>query len=260
MSLSSEPVFSLLKNSYIVGYKNIDNARYAGASGKHRPDEPAVDTTNGAGPHNIQLFVLNADGTVLSCLPGYWHAQDLAKELELAQKLNKIWEDPSLSREQKDKLWKEMQLAHLQEHDHGLHNRSRMQGFDVQYEAKNRPGSDFFYNSRAINPATGATPDRNVKTVDIVMHERLATRPFEQYKAFDVASFFDYGKPIYDKHEQFLDASGKIAPGADLSSEPMIGNTPKAHPVKTQLQRTGKSVARTTFNQALRYGLRALIH
>lgn len=250
----------MLKNDFVVGYKNIENARYAGASGKHQVDETAVDTTNGAGPHNIQMFVLNPDGTVLTCLAGYWHSQDLALELQLAQKLNAVWESPVLSREQKDEIWQQMQLEHIQKHDKGMASRSHMQGFDVQYEAKNRPNSDFFYQSSAINPATGATPGRNVKTVDIVVHERLAARPFEQYNKFDVAKFSDYGKPIYDKHEMYLDANGKRIPGTEGAQEPMIGNTPAAHPIKTTMTRTGTQVARTTLNQALRFGLRALIH
>lgn len=249
----------MLKNEFVVGYKNIENARYAGASGKHQVDEPAVDTTNGAGPHNIQLFVLNPDGTVLTCLSGYWHAQDLAQELLLAENLNKVWEDPTMSREQKNELWRQMQLDHIKEHDKGFQQRSRMQGFDLQYEAKNKPNSDFFYNNRAVNPATGSTPGRNVKTVDIVMHERLAARPFEQYEKFDVAQFSDYGKPIYDKHEMYLDANGKRIPGTEGEKEPMIGNTPAAHPIKTGLTRTGGRVARTTLNQAIRVGIRALL-
>ena len=74
-----------------------------------------------------------------------------------------------------------------------------------------------------------------------------------------VASYADYGKPIYDKHEQFLDASGKIAEGSDLGSAPMIGNTPKAHPIQTQAKRTGSRVTRSVINRGLRYGIRALV-
>ena len=51
----------------------------------------AVFTTNGAGPHNIQMFVLAPDGTVLTCLPGYWQSDDLAGELNLAEDLFKLF-------------------------------------------------------------------------------------------------------------------------------------------------------------------------
>ena len=80
----------MLKNQFVCGYHNIANEHYAGASGKHQVDGNAVDTSNGAGPHNIQIFVLSADGIVLTCLPGYWHSQDLADELKLAQTLNQV--------------------------------------------------------------------------------------------------------------------------------------------------------------------------
>src|SRR6185436_3292777 len=51
--------------------------------------------------HNIQLFMLSADGTVLHCLPGYWETHDLASEIKLAEDLNKVWLDPSLGRAEK---------------------------------------------------------------------------------------------------------------------------------------------------------------
>ncbi len=37
---------------------------------------------------------------------------------------------------------------------------------------------------------------------------------------------------------------GQIAPGAKLSSEPMIGNDPRAHPVETQVKKEGTMVVR----------------
>jgi hypothetical protein len=260
VSLSSEPTFSLLKDKFVCGYRDIGNQKYAGASGKHMPDENAVDTTNGAGPHNIQLFILDPDGTVLTCLPGYWHAQDLATELALAQALDGVWHDPGLTLEQKRSKFTQMQLAHIAEHPDGEHKRSHMQGFDVQYEAKHNPNSDFFYNPRSIDPSTGQTPGNNVKTVDIVFHERMADRPFVQYDKFDVAQYSSYGKLKYDKEEMFRDANGQIAAGANVSDEPMIGNDPKAHPIKTEVTRTGNRIARQSVNQFLRFGLSSLIH
>jgi hypothetical protein len=260
VSLSSDPAFSILKDDFVCGFRDIANQKYAGASGKHMPNENAVDTTNGAGPHNIQMFVLDPDGTVLTCLPGYWHAEDLAPELMLAESLDKVWHDPALTLPEKKAKFTQMQLAHIAAHPKGEANRSHMQGFDVQYEAKNNPNSDFFYNPRAIDPSSGQTPHNNVKTVDIVMHERLADRPFVPYDRFDVATFSSYGKLKYDKEEMFRDSTGKIATGANLSDEPMIGNDPKAHPIKTEVKRTGKQVARQSLSTFLRYGLGSLIH
>jgi hypothetical protein len=257
VSLSSEPTFSTLKNNYVCGYRNIAGERYAGASGKHKVDTNAVDTTNGAGPHNIQIFVLTSDGIVLTVLPGYWHSQDLVGELQLAQELNKVWVDPSLSRAQKDEAFRQMQLGHISQHSQGEHNRSKMQGFDVQYEITHRlNSSDVFYDRRLVDPAAKKAPPGAVKTTDVIMHERMASRPVEPYERFDVASYADYGKPFYDKHEEFRMANGQIAPGAKLSSEPVIGNDPRAHPVEQQVKKQGVVALRQGLSAFLRYGLR----
>ena len=104
MSLSQEPAFSTLKNYFVCGTRDISNEPYAGLSGSHDVSGNAVDTTNGAGPHNLQLFILSADGTVLTCLPGYWHSQDLLTEMQFASQLNQVWLNPKLSRGQKDQI------------------------------------------------------------------------------------------------------------------------------------------------------------
>lgn len=253
MSLSTDPTFSLPKSDFICGYKDISHKHWAGASGKHKPDENAVDTTNGAGPHNIQMFVMTPDGVVLHCLPGYWHSNDLASELKFAEKINDVWKDSSLTREQKDAAFTQMQLQQVMAEPKGMSGRSHMQGFDLAEEAKKRPHGGFFYNPSLVDQASGHTPANNVKTVDIVMHERMSQRPFVEYRDFDTAQFATYGKNEYDKHEQFRLADGKIAPGSDLRSEPMIGNDPRAHPISTQVKRQGKSLAKQGVMTLIRY-------
>jgi len=104
VSLSTDPTFSVLKKDFVCGYKDISHKHWAGASGKHRPDENAVDTTNGAGPHNIQMFVMTPDGVVLHCLPGYWKSEDLASELQFAEKINQVWQDPHMTSTRKTSL------------------------------------------------------------------------------------------------------------------------------------------------------------
>jgi hypothetical protein len=257
VSLSSEPAFSTLKNDFVCGYRNIANEKYAGASGKHKVDGNAVDTTNGAGPHNIQMFVLAADGTVLTVLPGYWHAQDLVPELQLAQQLNKVWTDPNLSRAEKNQQFRQMQLAHIEEHSKAEHNRSKMQGFDVEYEAKHRLyNTDVFYDPRLVDPMTKKAPADDVKTTDVIMHERMAQRPFVPYDRFDVAVYSDYGKPFYDKKEDMRLADGQMAPGAKGAQEPIIGNDPRAHPVEKEAKKDGAIALKTGLSAFLRYGLR----
>lgn len=258
MSLSNEPVFSLLKEQFICGYKDIENKGYAGSSGKHEPDGQAVDTTNGAGPHNIQLFVLAPDGTVLHCLPGYWHSQDLACELSFAQDLNKVWQDASLSKAQKDEQFRQMQLAHLAEHSKAERGSSHMQGFDIAYEKDHRLGNTDVFYSNPIDPRSGQINNKLVKTTDVIMHERMAARPFEPYKDFDVAAFANYGKPMYDKNEDSLQADGsKAAPGT--MDRKFIGNDPRAHPLKTEAIRSGKSLVPTGLSTLVRQSIRAAI-
>ena len=200
MSLSQDPTFSKLKNDFVCGTFNIVDQPYCGQSGIHPIEESsAVFTTNGAGPHNIQMFVLNPDGTVLTCLPGYWQSDDLAEELSFAEELNKVYMDPAISMTEKKRKFTSMHLAHIKEHSKAMVKRSKMQGFDMKYEAKNRAKtSDTIYSSTGGDPKMGGI---QFKTTDVIMHERMAVRPFVKYDKFDVAAYCDYGRPKYDKKE-----------------------------------------------------------
>lgn len=250
----------MLKSRFVCGYRNIENKRWAGVSGNHKPNGQAVETTNGAGPHNIQIFVLSADGVVLTALPGYWHSEDLARELELAERLNAVWQDSSLTRQAKEAMFRDMQLTHINEHPRAERQRSHLQGFDIAYEVEHRLySSDVFYRTTAINPVTKKIPHGAVKTADVIMHERIARQPFRQYEDFDVVAFSDYGRPMYDKHEEFRMANGQIAPGADLSEAPLIGNDPRAHPIKTELKRQGASALRQGISTLIRQGIQAAV-
>jgi hypothetical protein len=227
VSLSQDPAKTLLHKYFVCGYRDITNEPYAGVSGRHEVNGNAVDTSNGAGPHNLQLFFLAADGTVLNVLPGYWHSQDLAAEMNLAAKLDKVWEDNTLSRTQKDQIFTQMHLQHIQEHSPAMVRRSRMQGFDMQEEAKRRPEtSDTIADRPAVMNAVRSgmkPPPQAFKTTDEIMHERLAYHPFEQYSQFNVAAFADYGKTKYDKHEDYRTANGQINKEA-AKNAPLIGS------------------------------------
>lgn len=216
MSLSQEPVFSELKKNFVCGAKDITDEPYCGVSGRHAPDGQGIVTTNGAGPHNLQLFMLAPDGTVLHCLPGYWAPQDLAGELKLGQELYKVWTNPHMSRGQKNQAFRNMQLAHAKQHPPDMTRRSRMQGFDQKFEAKQRPyKSDTVLNPQLAVQAVRSGDNRLLasafKTTDIIAHERMAQRPFVPYSQFDVAAFSDYGRQKYEKHEDERDMNGKIA-------------------------------------------------
>jgi hypothetical protein len=210
VSLSQEPAYSELKNHFVCGYRNIMGERYAGNSGTHTMRGNAVDTTNGAGPHNIQMFVMNPDGTVLHCLPGYWSAADLASELDFGRKLNYLYQNNSLSAQQKAEQFRDLQLAHVRLHSSEMRARSQLQGFDAKHEAHKRH-SDFVKDSQALADGNwGPQSYAALKTTDEVVHERMAQRPFVSYSHFDVAKFADYGTSTYDKHEDSLDENGRM--------------------------------------------------
>jgi hypothetical protein len=175
--------------------------------------------------------MLANDGTVLNVLPGYWAPQDLVYEMGLANELNRIWTSNQYSRQQKDQLFKQMHLAHFKQHPKDMTARSHLQGFDAQYEAETRlHSSDFIKNAAAIanptNPHQKWSP-ANFKTTDEVMHERLASHPFERYDHFNVAAFADYGKQRYDKHEDAMRPDGHI----DMEK---AANMPSLGKAKTQ--------------------------
>ena len=216
MSLSNDPAFSRLQSRFVCGYQDITGFDYAGRSGIHDVGGNAIRTTNGAGPHNVQLFVLAPDGTVLTCLPGYWDSQDLVRELDLAEQLYTLWKDPALSRAEKDRQFTEAQLAHVATHPFGMTRRSRMQGFDQKFEARRRlDTSDAIVDRDAVAAAGSGAGMRGLqsafKTTDVLMHERMSRRPFVNYRDFDTAAYVDYGRPKYDKREDSRDETGRPA-------------------------------------------------
>jgi hypothetical protein len=151
----------------------------------------------------VQIFVLTSDGVVLHCLPGFWTPDDLLTELQFAQSLNRVWKDLQLSRQTKDKRFKEANLRHAQIHPLAMRSRSRLQGFDEKRE-RAKAASDFKVETGQAPTVTLAGRRlklSDMKTVDQVVHERMAQRPFVPYEEFDVAAYVDYGQLRYDKHE-----------------------------------------------------------
>lgn len=228
MSLSQEPAFSYLKHNFITGYKDITGEEYAGVSGVHMPTGNAIATSNGAGPHNLQTFILAPDGTVMHCLPGYWNPEDLVSELELGQDMYKVWTNKSLTRAQKDEQFRLRQHHHLLTHSPQTVRRSRMQSFDQKFEAKNRLAtSDTILDStlaRAVLEKGEKAPLGAFKTTDQIMHDRMQQRPFLPYQSFDVVAFTDYGRPFYNKNEDQRTATGEV--NKDLAkTQTLMGNT-----------------------------------
>ncbi len=233
-------------------------------SGRHEVDGKAINTTNGAGPHNIQMFMLAADGTVLTCLQGYWNPSDLVSEMGLANELNQVWLNPNLTRAQKNQMFSQMHLAHAAQHSQATRMRSHLQGFDAKFEAKNRLNkSDAILNphlAAQANVKGAPIPWEAFQTTDQLMHQRMAKRPFERYTQFDVANYVDYGRQKYDKHEDDRDASGQVDKQL-AKKEKMIGN-PQVLAQSKQMQqrnRMGNRVMRSSVRRMLRYGIRAAL-
>jgi hypothetical protein len=209
VTLSDDAVLNALKKNFVCGFKNITGQPYAGKSGQHDPDSPAVFTTNGAGPHNVQIFFLSSDGVVLHCLPGYWSPVDFLHEMQFALTMNQLWTNASPSLDKKKELFRQAQLADMRSHPMAMRQRSRLQKFDENKE-KQKSNSDFAFKPGDFHPivilAAGnrhkAPKIDDMKCVDQVVHERMAQRPFVPYEEFDVERFSDYGKMRYDKHEK----------------------------------------------------------
>jgi hypothetical protein len=228
VSLSQDPAYSVLRDYFVCGVRDISNQPYAGVSGAHEVGGKAIKTTNGAGPHNLQTFVLASDGTVLHCLPGYWNPTDLVGELQFASQLNDIWNDPHLSRLQKDQMFRQAHLAHINEHPRMMVARSKMQSFDQKFEAKQRLYTSDTILDKQLAQASlvqgQPVIQQAFKTTDVIMHERMAKRPFLPYERFDVAMYSDYGRQKYEKHEDYRYANGKVDVAA-ARDEQLIGNT-----------------------------------
>ncbi len=227
----------MLKNDFVLGYKDITHEPYAGSSGSHGTQGMVARTTNGAGPHNIQLFVIAPDGTVLHALTGFWNPQDLARELQFAEQLNVLYGDSRLSMAEKKTRFRELQLAHIQTHPQAMVSRSHLQGFDALYEAQHKlRTTDTIRDVNAVSLALtnhSKMPMDAFKTTDEIVHERMAQRPFVPFDKFDVAAFVDYGKLRYDKDEETRDTSGRKITSAFMSQSALPRHVDRSSMVQT---------------------------
>ena len=231
MSLSQEPANTALKKYFVCGVKDITDEPYCGMSGSHGNFGNAVTTTNGAGAHNIQLFMMDPDGTVLNVLPGYWNPQDLVYEMQFASQLDQVWQNQKLSKGQKDTMFAQMHMEHIAQHPRSMAQRSHLQGFDAKFEADHRLATTDTIKNRQLAMQYASSgqhvPMQLFKTTDEIMHERVAKQPFVNYTNFDVVSFSDYGLQKYDKHEDALMSNGMV----DHEKAASIGTIGKAKPM-----------------------------
>ncbi len=211
MSLPTEQVFLQLKEDWIVGWHNIEHESHIGQSFGYTDKQTSIGTTNGAGPHNIQIFMLSPDLVVLHALPGFWHPEDLARELRFGQKMLALWHDDKLSRAEKKRQFCSMQMAELKSHPRVTFERSGWQDFDLRVEhAKYQRGMkrDTFLCNADGSVKTNGLGKPVMKPTNQLVHERMARRPFVKYSKFDVNRFADYGTPFYDNNLR-VDGRGK---------------------------------------------------
>lgn len=199
----------MLKSDFVVGWRNIIRESYVGESHGYACDQTAVGTTNGAGPINTQLVVLAPDGTVLHMLPGFWHPDDLARELTLAKELLAVWTDAGRSADEKREEFRRMMLESLKTHPPEMTARSGWQGFDRKNELKRIAGGaerdTFLTHADGTRVMKGDEPVS--KPINQLVHERMAERPFVAFDEFDIAAFADYGRVYYDNNKK-VDGKG----------------------------------------------------
>jgi len=186
----------MLEHDFVLGWSNIWKQPYVGMSGGYSRHAHAVGTTNGAGAHNLQLFVLAPDGTVLHALPGFWHPEDLARELRFAKVAARLWEDDTRTRAQKDRMLVRLHLAEIRRQSPETYARSGWQDFDERTErARAQREARDTVLTNALGEIIGMKP------LNVLAHERVLQQPFVPFTEFDIGRFVDYGTLYYDLNQ-----------------------------------------------------------
>ena len=188
----------MLQDDFVLGWQNIWRQPFVGASGGYSRTQTAVGTTNGAGGRNLQLFVLAPDTTVLHALSGFWHPEDLARELRFAKVISRLWEDGERSLGDKKRMLLNLHLAEVRRHPDETFARSGWQNFDSRVEmqrATTEARDTVLFDDQGI--ITGMKP------LNVLVHERVLDQPFVKFEDFDIEAFVDYGRPFYDNNRRF---------------------------------------------------------
>lgn len=201
-----------MKSDFEVGWFDIKNQDYAGySSGYGYISHCAVGTTNGAGAHNVQIFVLSPDKVVLHALPGFWAPEDLARELRFAKVLYRLWQDDSRTLAQKRDMYRRLQTSEPRNHPAETFARSSWQPFDARAERDRQGERDTALQVdtpamsgnlvgmlRKVSMMSIRTGQQVMKPLNVLAHERMALRPFVPFEEFDIEKFVDYGRMLYD--------------------------------------------------------------
>ena len=187
----------------MLAWHNIKRTRYVGESNGYTSKAHAVGTTNGAGPRNVQLLVLAPDSTVLHALPGFWHAEDLARELRFAEQVHRLHQDQDRTEEQKLSMFARLHRSEVARQPADAFARSGWQGFDARTEQARlmiQPDRDTFQRHPSGNIVMSEKGQPQLKRLNVVAHERMMQQPFKKLNEFDFEAFVDYGVPYYDNN------------------------------------------------------------
>ena len=193
MTLPNDDIVQFLDGRFVLSHRNIEKDAHVGWSHGYKPTQKAVGTTNGAGPRNVQFLVLSHDETVLHALPGFWHPEDLIRELTLALEVDRLYRDEQLHYDQKHGMLRLLHRSFLRRHGDEMQPRSGWQNFDRTYEQQRAE-----HEQRDTFTSAGGRSE--LKSVLSVVHDRMLERPFRSLDEFDLEAFVDYGRPFYDNN------------------------------------------------------------
>ena len=211
MSLPDQRVFPLLQDQFVLGWKNIKRETFVGDSSGYSARHSCVGTTNGAGSRNLQLFILSDDLVVMHAITGFWHPADLAHQLRFGQVAWRLYQDASRSMAQKCRMYRLLLTSDLRSQSPEMYARSDWQRFDARREgaeiAQDVVRDTFEQDSHGQikRTITGAAV---LKPLNVLMHERMAARPFVALEDFDTEAFVDNGRRLYDNNRG-ISRSGK---------------------------------------------------
>jgi hypothetical protein len=194
VTLPNSDVIQFIETRFILMHRNIERDKHVGLSHGYKPTQNAVGTTNGAGPRNVQFLILAADETVLHALPGFWHAEDLIPELQLAFEINRLHLDRSMTNTRKSKMFEMLHATHMRRHGTAATRRGQWQGFDRWAEVRRSEIEERDTFRRCANG------ELKLKSVPEVIHDRMLARRFKKLDEFDLETFVDYGRSFYDNN------------------------------------------------------------
>jgi hypothetical protein len=199
VSLPDPAVFPLLERDFVLAWHNIKKEDYVGDSMGYARNQSCVGTTNGAGGRNVQIFILSPDHIVLHALPGFWHPEDLAHELEIAKVAWRLWRDESRSEADKRAMYSRIVLADLRFQDPATYARSDWQSFDKSYQS-GKIGRDTFERNDFGDVKRTELGAPILKPLNVLAHQRMSARAFLPFDEFDVDAFVEYGRRYYDNN------------------------------------------------------------